>query len=79
MSTTFGVIVEQDDEVCSSNDGTITNLYPVARRSSGWIRFTNPLAELLPNDTKVYPIDNDCDDIKTIGDIKDEIHRLQQG
>ena len=32
--------------------------------------FTNPLAELLPNDTEVEAIDNGQQGIFTIGDIK---------
>ena len=35
--------------------------------------FTNPLAELLPDDTEVEAIDNSQQGIFTIGDIKEKI------
>lgn len=59
MSTTFGVIV---------NDHEIE----VAFRNSR-IVFTNQLAELLPNETEVFPLDNSAQGIYTIGDIKERI------
>ena len=65
MSTTFGIHVssfygEDDIEVV------------VAFRSST-IRWENPLAHLLPDDTKVEALDNSHQGIYTIGDIKKEI------
>ena len=67
MSTTFGVIVvekhRQEEE-----------LVEVAYRGNGTgIRFTNPIAHLLPDDTSVIPLDNSAQGIYTIGDIKREI------
>lgn len=65
MSTTFGIKIPSTGEI-----------EPMARRVgigkygkvSMW--FTNPLAELLPDDTEVEAIDNSQQGIFTIGDIK---------
>jgi len=59
MSTTFGVKVKDD-------------YVEVAFRSNG-MRFINKLAELLPNDTPVIPLDNTAQGVYTIGDVKREI------
>lgn len=63
MSTTFGVVIPNRE-----NEEPIE----VAFRSNG-IRFTNPLAELLSDETPVVPLDNTAQGIYTIGDIKKEI------
>lgn len=60
MSTIFAVITDS---------GTLEE---VAFRSNS-IRFTNPIASLLPNETKVIPVDNTAQGIYTIWDIKKEI------
>lgn len=64
MSTTFGIKIPSTGEIV-----------PIARRVgvgnrkvSMW--FTNPLAELLPDDTEVEAMDNGQQGIFTIGDIK---------
>lgn len=67
MSTTFGVKIPTTGEI-----------EPIARRrgiGNGQIEvyFTNPLAELLPDDTEVEAMDNSPQGIFTIGDIKREI------
>ena len=59
MSTTFGVEIKGD-------------MIEVAFRSNG-MRFINPLAHLLPDNTPVIPLDNTPQDIHTIGDIKKAI------
>ena len=61
MSTTFGVKVKD-------------NVVEVAFRSNG-IRFINELAELLPDDTPVIPLDNTAQGVYTIGDVKEEIEK----
>ncbi len=58
MSTTFGVDVGNDEPV------------DVAHRSSAGIIWVNRLAHLLPDETKVRPLDNTAQGIYTIGDIK---------
>ena len=67
MSTTFGVKIPSTGEI-----------EPIARRvgiGNGKVNvyFTNPLAELLPDDTEVEAIDNSQQGIFTIGDIKEKI------
>ena len=64
MSTTFGIKIPSTGEI-----------EPIARRvgvGNGKISmwFTNPLAELLPDDTEVEAMDNGQQGIFTIGDIK---------
>ena len=67
MSTTFGVKIPSTGEI-----------EPIARRvgiGNGKVSiwFTNPLAELLPDDTEVEAIDNGQQGIFTIRDIKEKI------
>ena len=64
MSTTFGIKIhpgEPEEEIIT-----------VARRS-GSMYFTNEVAHLLPNSTKVVPMDNTAQGIYSIGDIKKQI------
>jgi hypothetical protein len=61
MSTTFGVIIPTTGEEIE-----------VAFRTH-YVRWTNSLAHLLPDDTKVEPLDNSAQGIYTIGDIKKAI------
>jgi len=61
MSTTFGVDIDSDEPV------------DVAHRTSAGIIWVNKLAHLLPDDTKVIPLNNTAQGIHTIGDIKREI------
>ena len=68
MSTTFGVLIPSTGEYeevarrVGSTDGAV-------------MYFTNQLAELLPDDTKVQPLDNSAQGIYTIGDIKKAINK----
>ena len=67
MSTTFGVKIPSTGEI-----------EPIARRvgvGNGKVSiwFTNPLAELLPDDTEVVAMDNGQQGIYTIGDIKESL------
>jgi glycine cleavage system H lipoate-binding protein len=62
MSTTFGVEIPSSKEV-----------EEVARRVSGEVFFINPLAELLPDKTKVIAVDNSPQGIHNIGDLKSKI------
>jgi len=63
MSTTFGIKVNQEG-------GSV--YCEIAFRSNG-IRFTNPIAHLLPDDLEVFPLDNGPQGIHTVGDIKREM------
>jgi hypothetical protein len=67
MSTTFGVKIPSTGEI-----------QPIARRvgiGNGKVSvfFTEPLAELLPDDMEVEAMDNSPQGIFTIGDIKEKI------
>lgn len=44
------------------------------RFNGGSIRWLNSIADLLPNDTKVWALDNTPQGIYTIGDIKKELY-----
>ena len=61
MSTTFGIRIPTTGEVIE-----------VAYRM-GRVIWGNPLAHLLPDETKVIPLDNTAQGIYTIGDIKKQI------
>ena len=69
MNTTFGIIVKNvyDEDFIEVE---------VAFRSGG-IRWLNPPANLLPDDTKVEPLDNSAQGIYTIGDIKAVINQIE--
>lgn len=63
MSTTFAIDVDGEE-------------IDIAFRSNGLgIRFTNPIAKLLPDETKVIPTNNTAQGIFTIGDIKREVKK----
>ena len=62
MSTTFGILKEEE-------------YIPVAHRSGRGlgeveIVWKNELAEILPDETKVHPLDNTAQGVYTIGDLK---------
>lgn len=61
MSTTFGIITKNGEEK------------PIARRVGRRMRFIDALAEMLPDNTPVEPLDNSAQGIYTIGDIKNHI------
>jgi len=71
MSTTFAVILKSGEE------------HEVARRVGRGVlgcelRFTNEMAELMPDFTPVIPTDNTAQGIYTIGDIRDCIRKQEQ-
>jgi len=71
MSTTFGIYVP----AAYSEDDKIEVV--IAFRSST-IRWENPLAHLLPDDTKVEALDNSHQGIYTIGDIRKAIEKQNE-
>lgn len=81
MSTTFGILIKSSildnpymdvtDRYTEHDNNTL--LIPIAFRSNG-IRFINPIAHLLPEETEVYPMDNSAQGINCIGDIKKQIN-----
>ena len=70
MSTTFAVRVPS---VRLYEDGE-EDLVKVAFRSNG-VRWLDPLAQLLPDDTEVIAVDNSPQGIYTIGDIRERIEK----
>ena len=78
MSTTFGILIngkdfELDEYGDIPNDiRDYVEFEEIAFRGNG-ICFTNPIAHLLPDELKVYPLDNTAQGIYCIGDIKKKI------
>lgn len=70
MSTIFGV--RNPEYNPEDEDSGEEEFFEVAFRSSYWI-WRNPLAQLLPDDMPVYPLDETTQGIKTIGDIKKDM------
>jgi hypothetical protein len=80
MSTTFGISkLKQDIELvddCLTEQWEDDDFIEVAFRGNGTgIRWTNDLVEFLPDDLKVYPLDNSAQGIYSIGDIREEIFK----
>jgi hypothetical protein len=76
MSTTFGIPREPIDIELGDEDGVYYYIdtdicEKVFFRSMGRCRWLSPLAERLPDDTKVYALDNSQQGVYTIGDIKE--------
>ena len=71
MSTTFAVKVPS---IKTYEDGEEVEVN-VAFRSNG-VRWLDPLAQLLPDDTEVIAVDNSPQGIYTIGDIRKKIEEL---
>ncbi len=71
MSTTFAIKVPS---IKAYEDGEEVEVN-VAFRSNG-VRWCNPLAQLLPDDTEVIALDNSPQGIYTIGDIRKKIEEL---
>jgi len=69
MSTTFAVKVPS---IKTYEDGEEVEVN-VAFRSNG-VRWLDPLAHLLPDDTEVIAVDNSPQGIYTIGDIRKKIN-----
>jgi len=76
MSTTFGIPKEPIDIELGDADGIYYYINPdifekVWFRSLGNSRWLNDLAKSLPDETKVYALDNTQQGVYTIGDIKE--------
>jgi len=75
MSTTFGIPKEPIDIELGDADGIYYYINPdifekVFFRTMNNSRWLNDLAKSLPNETKVYALDNSQQGVYTIGDIK---------
>ena len=76
MSTTFGIPREPIDIELGDEDGVFyyidTDIFEkVWFRSMGRSRWLSDLAKSLPDDTRVYALDNSQQGVFTIGDIKE--------
>jgi len=76
MSTTFGIPKEPIDIELGDADGIYYYINPdifekVFFRTMNNSRWLNDLAKSLPNETKVYALDNSQQGVYTIGDIKE--------
>ena len=78
MSTTFGIpqrkidvafLVDENGELLDYIDTSFFE--KIFFRSMNNSRWMNAIAELLPDDTRVFPLDNSAQGIYTIGDIKE--------
>ena len=77
MSTTFGIpqrqvelnkLVDEDGELYDYIDTSFfERVFFRSMKNSRWM---NSLASRLPDDTRVFPLDNTAQGIYTIGDIK---------
>jgi len=77
MSTTFAILRDElDEDKIFDEDG---DMYPYINEDycftavffrGGYNRWLLELASHLPNETKVYPLDNSAQGIYTIGDCK---------
>jgi hypothetical protein len=76
MSTTFGIPKEPIDIELGDADGIYYYINPdifekVFFRTMNNSRWLNDLAKSLPNETKVYALDNTQQGVYIIGDIKE--------
>lgn len=81
MSTLFGLyLLDEEIELVEDSlpeelwdKGDVFELVAFRGNFGGWL-WKNPIAHLLPDNLKVYPLDNTAQGIYTIGDIKNKIH-----
>ena len=81
MSTIFGIPIRKVDVELGNDDGIYdyidqTFFEDIWFRGSN-CRWLNPLGPLLPDDTRVYALDNGQQGIYTIGDIKKFIEQIK--
>jgi len=76
MSTTFGIpqrqvdlskLVDEDNELY---DYINTSFFEKVFYRGGCSRWLNPLSSRLPDDTRIFPLDNSAQGIYTIGDAR---------
>lgn len=75
MSTTFGINTSSFHDFELDEDGELPywlnrDIFKEVAYRGGNIVWTNSLASMLPDETKVYPLDNSAHGVYTIGDIK---------
>ena len=62
--------VDSEDDECDSEDYFEVVVF---RTNGGHLRFMNPIAYLLPDDTKIWALDNSPQGLYTIGEVKKEM------
>lgn len=84
MSTTFGIpqrqvelskLVDEDGELHDYIDTSFFDKVFFRGNNSRWL---NPLADKLPDNTLVFPLDNDAQGVYTIGDIKQLLNKQNE-
>jgi len=81
MSTLFGISIRKVDIELGDENGIYDYISEdffqdvAVRSNSGKLRWVMALADELPDDTRVYALDNSQQGIYTIGDIKNEINK----
>jgi hypothetical protein len=87
MSTTFGIPqrIVDIDKICDENGDLLDYIDPsffekiFYRGNAGYgTRWLNSLASRLPDETKVFPLDNSVQGIYTIGDIKKLMDKIDK-
>jgi hypothetical protein len=80
MSTKFGIPIRQVDIELGDENGIFDYInenffeHVALRDNSGKLRWYKSFYESLPNDLRVYALDNSQQGINTIGDIKKEMN-----
>lgn len=84
MSTTFGIPqrIIDIDKICDE-DGDLLDYIDHSFFERIWFRshygrWLNPLASRLPDETRVFPLDNSAQGIYTIGDIKEFMDKIDK-
>ena len=76
MSTTFGIpqrlihfsrLIDQNGDLYDYID---TSFFEKVFFRGGYSRWLNPLSSRLPDDTRIFPLDNTAQGIYTIGDAR---------
>ena len=75
MSTTFGITVPSIREYEKGESFEVE----IAFRNSRGMRWLEPLAQLLPDDMEVIPLDNSSQGVYTIGDIRKRVMQNEIG
>ncbi len=85
MSTTFGIpqrqvdlskLVDEDNELYDYID---TSFFEKVFYRGGYSRWLNPLSSRLPDDTRIFPLDNSAQGIYTIGDARKFLKEKEDG
>ena len=84
MSTTFGIPQRQVElnilvnEFGDLHDYIDTSFFDKVFFWGNNSRWLNPLADKLPDNTLVFPLDNDAQGVYTIGDIKQLLNKQNE-